>query len=76
MMVAVKNKIKVYRAMHDLTQEALAKELGITRQTLIAIEKNRYSPSLELAFKVARHFGVGVEDVFEYEEEGKRTNPH
>lgn len=74
--MAVKNKIKVYRAMHDLTQEALAKEIGITRQTLIAIEKNRYSPSLELAFKIARHFGVGVEDVFEYEEEGKRTNPH
>lgn len=55
--------------MYDITQEALAKELGITRQTLIAIEKNRYSPSLELAFKIARHFGVGVEDVFEYEEE-------
>jgi putative transcriptional regulator len=69
MTVPLKNKIRVYRAVYDITQEALAKELGITRQTLIAIEKNRYSPSLELAFKIARHFGVGVEDVFEYEEE-------
>ena len=60
----MKNRIKVYRAMHDLTQEALANELGVTRQTILAIEKGKYDPSLDLAFKIARHFGVTIEDVF------------
>ncbi|MCF6097269.1 helix-turn-helix transcriptional regulator [Thermovorax subterraneus] len=64
----IKNKIKVFRAMHDMTQEDLAKKLGITRQTVIALEKGKYYPSLELAFKIARVFGVGIEDVFIYEE--------
>ena len=60
----MKNQIKVYRAMHDLTQEALANELGVTRQTILAIEKGKYDPSLSLAFKIARFFGVTIEDVF------------
>jgi Predicted transcriptional regulators len=64
----MKNTIKVYRAMHDLTQEALAKKLGVTRQTVLAIEKEKYSPSLELAFKMARVFGVKIEDIFSYDE--------
>lgn len=64
----IKNKIKVFRALHDMTQEDLAKKLGITRQTVIALEKGKYYPSLELAFKIARVFGVGIEDVFTYEE--------
>ncbi|HJJ28864.1 MAG TPA: helix-turn-helix transcriptional regulator [Methanocorpusculum sp.] len=64
----MKNKIKVYRAMHDLTQDALAQSLGVTRQTILAIEKGKYDPSLDLAFKIARRFEVSVEDVFEYEE--------
>ncbi|KXG77508.1 hypothetical protein AN618_10600 [Fervidicola ferrireducens] len=64
----IKNKIKVFRAMHDMTQEDLAKKLGVTRQTVIALEKGKYYPSLELAFKIARVFGVGIEDVFIYEE--------
>jgi len=50
--------------MHDLTQEALANELGVTRQTILAIEKGKYDPSLDLAFKIARYFGVTIEDVF------------
>ena len=54
--------------MRDLTQEALANEVGITRQTVIAIEKGKYNPSLELAFKLARYFDVGIEDVFIYQE--------
>ncbi|MCG0276852.1 MAG: helix-turn-helix transcriptional regulator, partial [Thermosediminibacteraceae bacterium] len=53
----IKNKIKVFRAMHDMTQEDLARKLGITRQTVIALEKGKYYPSLELAFKIARVFG-------------------
>ncbi len=62
----MKTKLKVYRAMHDLTQEDLAKEIGITRQTIIAIEKGDYNPSLELAFKIARYFEVSIEDIFVY----------
>ncbi|HNQ29310.1 MAG: helix-turn-helix protein [Methanoregulaceae archaeon PtaB.Bin009] len=63
----MKNKIKVFRAMHDLTQEALAQKLNVTRQTILAIEKGKYDPSLELAFKIARFFGVSVEEVFIYD---------
>lgn len=64
----MKNKIKVLRAMHDLTQEALANDLGVTRQTILAIEKGKYDPSLELAFKIARYFGVSIEEIFIYGE--------
>ncbi|MDO9522683.1 MAG: helix-turn-helix transcriptional regulator [Methanocorpusculum sp.] len=63
----MKNKIKVYRAMHDLTQDALAKELGVTRQTILAIEKGKYDPSLELAFRISRYFHTTVEDVFSFD---------
>ena len=63
----MKNKIKVYRAMHDMTQEDLAKETGVTRQTIIAIEKEKYVPSLQLAFKITRVFGVTIEEVFMYD---------
>ncbi len=65
----MKAKLKVYRAMRDLTQEALAKEIGVTRQTVIAIEKGQYNPSLKLAFKLARFFEVSIEDIFVYESE-------
>ena len=60
----MKNKLKVYRAMKDITQEELAKELGVTRQTIIAIERNKYHPSLILAFKIAEFFDVRIEDIF------------
>jgi len=62
----MKNKLKVYRAMHDLTQEDLADKLKVTRQTILAIEKKKYDPSLELAFKIAKLFKVKIEDVFQY----------
>ena len=65
----MKNKIKVYRAMHDLTQEDLARKIGVTRQTILAIEKGRYVPSLDLAFRIARHFNVNIEEIFIYTEE-------
>ncbi len=64
----MKNKLKVYRAMHDLTQEQLADKLGVSRQTIIAIESNKYQPSLGLAFKIAKFFRVKIEDLFIYEE--------
>ena len=50
-----------------MTQEALAQACGVTRQTIIALEAGRYAPSLELAFRIARAFGVGVEDVFRWQ---------
>jgi len=65
----MKAKLKVFRAMRDLTQEALAKEIGVTRQTVIAIERGKYNPSLELAFKLARYFDASIEDIFVYESE-------
>ncbi len=65
----MKNKIKVFRAMHDLTQEDLANAIGVTRQTILAIEKGKYVPSLDLAFRIARRFNVPIEDVFQYDEE-------
>ena len=53
-----------------MTQQALAEQVGVTRQTVIAIENDRYSPSLEVAFRIARVFGAGLEDVFGYDERG------
>ncbi|MBN1190312.1 MAG: helix-turn-helix transcriptional regulator [Dehalococcoidales bacterium] len=63
----MKNRLKVFRAMHDLTQEELAKKLGVTRQTVVSIENGRYDPSLGLAFCIAGTFNVKIEDIFEYE---------
>jgi putative transcriptional regulator len=63
----MQNQLRVYRSMTNLTQEELAEKLGITRQTVLAIEKERYDPSLELAFKMARFFKVRIEDIFQYE---------
>ncbi|MEI7855968.1 MAG: helix-turn-helix transcriptional regulator [Methanomicrobiales archaeon] len=65
----MKNKIKVFRAMHDMTQEGLAHAIGVNRQTILAIEKGKYVPSLDLAFKIARYFKVNVEEVFIYDDE-------
>ena len=65
----MKNKLKVYRAMHDLTQEDLADRVEVTRQTINAIEKGKYLPSLDLAFKLAKLFEVKIEDLFVYDEE-------
>lgn len=60
----MKNKLRVFRAMHDLTQEQLADKIGISRQTVIAIEADKYLPSLGLAFKIAQFFKVKIEDIF------------
>jgi putative transcriptional regulator len=54
--------------MHDLTQEHLAQAIGVNRQTILAIEKEKYVPSLDLAFKISRYFGVNIEEVFVYDE--------
>ena len=64
------NKVRRLRFDNgELTQQQLADRVGVTRQTIIAIESGKYSPSLPLAFKLARAFGVSIEDVFEFEDE-------
>ncbi len=63
------NTIKFHRTAHNLTQEELANALGVTRQTILAIEKGKYDPSLELAFKISRYFGVLVDEIFLFDEE-------
>jgi len=66
----VTNHIRALRAAKgDMTQAELARRVGVTRQTLIAIEQGRYSPTLELAFQISRVFGVPLDDVFSYPEE-------
>ena len=60
------NKIKLYRNINDLTQEKLANLTDCTRQTINAIEKNKYAPSLLLAFKIAEVFGENINEIFIY----------
>lgn len=64
----MKNLVKVERARHDLTQAQLAEKLGVSRQTIHAIEKNKFNPSVTLAIKMARYFKVTVEYLFDIEE--------
>ena len=64
----MKNKIRVFRAMREITQEELATALGVTRQTIIAIEKGKYDPSLPLAFRISRFFNLPVEKVFLFDD--------
>jgi putative transcriptional regulator len=69
----VTNRIRALRFEHgEMTQTDLADRLGVTRQTVIAIEQGRYSPSLEMAFQIARVFGVPLDDVFHYPD-GEQT---
>lgn len=64
------NSIRALRFAHgEMTQAELADRIGVTRQTIIAIEQGRYSPSLEMAFQIARVFGVRLDDVFQYPEQ-------
>ena len=68
-MTKVKNRIRRLRFDHDeMTQEELANRAGCTRQTIIALEQGKYVPSITLAFKIARAFGLTLEDVFQYED--------
>lgn len=66
--MVINNKIKVFRAMNDMTQEELAEKVGVTRQTVIALEKGKYNPSLELGFKIANVFKVDIEEIFTYQD--------
>ena len=65
----LKNKIKVYRAMNDWTQEELARRVYVTRKTINTVENGKFVPSTYLALKIARAFGVTVEDIFQIDDE-------
>lgn len=66
----ISNNIRKLRFDHDeMTQQQLAEKAGVTRQTIIAMEQDKYSPSLELAFRIALVFGVPLEEVFSYQPE-------
>ncbi|MBQ3011295.1 MAG: helix-turn-helix transcriptional regulator [Oscillospiraceae bacterium] len=65
----MKNRIEEIRKSRGIRQEEFAKALGVSRQTISSLETGRYNPSIQLAFKIARYFGMPIEDVFIYEED-------
>jgi putative transcriptional regulator len=65
----MENRLEELRKKAGITQEALADNLEVSRQTISSLESGRYNPSIVLAFKIARFFGVDIEEVFIYEEE-------
>ena len=66
-MAGIRNRIRELRALRSMTQQELADRISVTRQTVIAIELDKYSPSLEVAFRIATLFAVPLEAVFQYE---------
>lgn len=66
--MGIENQLKVFRAEEDITQKQLAEEVGVSRQTVNAIETGKYDPSLELALKIAQFFDAEVEEVFSLED--------
>jgi putative transcriptional regulator len=70
-MAGLRNTLRDLRAAHSMTQQELADAIGVTRQTVIAIELDKYSPSLETAFRIARVFNVPLEQVFQYDPKKK-----
>ncbi len=68
----MKNNVRVYRALTNMTQAELAEKIGVSRQTIICIENEKFDPSLELAFKISRFFKVRIEDVFLFDMKERR----
>lgn len=60
----MKNRIKIFRAKFELTQNELAAKVGVRRETIVFLEKGKYNPSLELAFRIAKVFGESIEEIF------------
>ena len=67
----MKNRLEEIRRHHDIRQEDLAAALEVSRQTIGSLENGRYNPSITLAFKIAKYFGMRIEEIFIYEEEPK-----
>ena len=72
-MGGIRNRVRDLRAASEMTQQQLADKIDLTRQTVIAIEGDKYSPSLETAFRIANVFGVPLEQVFQYQDERKES---
>ena len=68
------NRIKEFRARHNLTQDELARKVNVRRETIVFLEKNKYNPSLKLAHDLARVFGVAIEELFLFDN-GPENNP-
>lgn len=69
----MKNRLEEIRKQREIKQEALADAMGVSRQTISSLENGRYNPSVILAIKLARYFGMKVEDIFIYEEESNEA---
>ena len=67
----MKNRLEQLRKQRGISQEELADALQVSRQTVGSLENGRYNPTILLAFKIARYFGMAIEDIFLYEDEGK-----
>jgi len=65
----MKNRLEEIRNENGIRQEDFAKAMGVSRQTISSLENGRYNPSIQLAFKIAKYFGMKIEDVFIFEEE-------
>ena len=68
------NRIKEFRAKHNLTQLDLAKKVGVRRETIVFLEKGRYNPSLQLAYEISRLFDVAIEELFIFDSSGNEEN--
>lgn len=69
----MKNNIRIYRAIHNLTQEELARKISVTRKTVNSIEGGKYNPSIDVAYKMAKLFHVTIEELFCFEDEEKNN---
>lgn len=70
----MKNHLEILRKERGLSQEEFGRRMGVTRQTIISLEKGKYNPSLELAFKIAGFFGKSIEEIFIYQEEEENSD--
>jgi len=65
----MRTRIKEYRARYNMTQEELAKRVGVRRETIVFLEKGKYNPSLKLAYRIAKVFNATIEDIFLFDDE-------
>lgn len=65
----MRTRIKEYRARYNMTQEELARRVGVRRETIVFLEKGKYNPSLKLAYKIAKVFDTSIEDIFLFDDE-------
>lgn len=68
----MKNNLEALRKAHGISQEELANAMEVSRQTIISLEKGKYNPSIILAFKLARYFGLRIEEIFIYDESNEK----